>query len=88
MYAVLGKFNPDPSDGYKFVVCNQDTQNYEKLVLKDNKIAGAMFIGSMKNVWSVKQLMEGQVDILSVRDKLCKGIDLQLLIPNNHSILF
>jgi NAD(P)H-nitrite reductase large subunit len=88
LYAVLGKFNPDPSDEYEFVVCNQNEVNYEKLVLKENKIAGAMFIGSMKNVWPVKQLMEGQVDISSVRDKICTGTDLQLLIPNEHSILY
>ena len=88
LYAVLGNFNPNPSDGYEFVICNQDAQNYEKLVLKDNKIAGAMFIGSMKNVWPIKQLMEGDVDISSVRDKLCGGTDLQLLLPSEHSILF
>ena len=88
MYAVLGNFNPAQSDGYEFVVCNQDDENYKKLILKDNKIAGAMFVGSMKNVWSIKQLMEAKVDISSIRDKLCKGMDLQLLLPNEQSILF
>ena len=88
LYAVLGNFNPDPSEGYEFVVCNQDEENYQKLILKDNKIAGAIFVGSMKNVWPVKQLVEGDVDISSVRDKLCGGTDLQLLLPSEHSILF
>ncbi len=88
MYAVLGKFNPDPAEDYEFGICNQENKNYEKLVVKDNKIVGAMFIGSMKNVWQIKQLMEAQVDISSVRDKLCGEVDLQLLLPNEHSILF
>ncbi|UCE08205.1 MAG: hypothetical protein JSW07_09360, partial [bacterium] len=88
MYAVLGKFNPAPNDGYEFIVCNQDEENYEKLVLKDNKIAGAMFIGSMKNVWPVKQLMEAQTDISLIRESLCGGMDLQLLLPKEYSILF
>ncbi len=88
MYAVLGNFNPAQADGFEFFVCNQDKENYERMVLKDNKIAGAMFVGSMKNVWSVKQLIEGQVDVSSVRDKLCGGTDLQLLLPNEQSILY
>jgi len=88
LYAVLGKFNPQPANDYEFIICSQDNENYEKLVLKDNKIVGAMFIGTMKNIWPVKQLIEAQVDISSVRDKLCGGTDLQMLLPNEYSILY
>lgn len=88
MYAVLGKFNPRPADDYEFLICAQDEENYEKLILKNNKIVGAIFIGSLKDVWPVKQLIEAKVDIAETKSKLCGGTDLQLFLPNEHSILY
>ena len=88
MYALLGRFDSAPSEGYELLICSQDEDNYEKLVLKDDKIVGALFIGSMKNVWPVKQLIEAQGNISSVRDQLCGGTDLQSLLPDEYSLLF
>ena len=88
MYAVLGTFHPGASDGYEFIICTHDDNNYEKLVLRESRIVGAMFIGSMKNVWPVKQMIEAGIDISPVRDQLCGRTDLQMLLPNEHAILY
>lgn len=88
MYAVLGRFNPDPQDGCEFVICTHNDTNYEKLVLKDNRIVGAVFVGSMKHVWPVKQMIEAEIDISEIRKKLCSGIDFQMFLYNKHTILF
>jgi NAD(P)H-nitrite reductase large subunit len=87
-YAVLGTFRPETSDGYEFVICTHDEKNYEKLVVKNNRIVGAMFIGAMKNVWPVKQMIEAGRNISPVRDQLCGCTDLQMLLPNEHAILY
>lgn len=88
MYAVLGKFHPPSSDDFEFVVCTHDEENYEKLVIKENRIVGAMFIGSMKNVWPIKQLIEARVDISPICAQLCNGLDVHMLLPDEYAILF
>lgn len=57
------------SDDYE-VYINQDKANYKKLILKDNQLRGAIFLGDIKNSGVYGKLIKEGIDLADKKDRL------------------
>lgn len=54
----------------QIIVKNTDTYVYKKLLIKEGRIIGAIFLGDTKNVQEICQLLEKKADVSSFKKKL------------------
>jgi nitrite reductase (NADH) large subunit len=51
-------------------VKNPDKNIYKKVLTKDGRIIGAIFLGDTKNAYETGQLLEKKVDVSKFKDKI------------------
>lgn len=59
-----------PKSGEYETLSKQETDAYKKIVIKDNKIVGAVFTGNVKPAGTVNMLIRSAIDISRVKDRL------------------
>jgi NAD(P)H-nitrite reductase large subunit len=87
-YAVVGNFKPRPEEGCEELVCPTEAESYNKLIIKDDRLVGAIFIDDLKNVWPIKRLIDSGAAISPIRSRLCQGGDLKRTLPPEYSLLY
>jgi len=67
----LGLFRPKNPEGYEEIKMTADNgQVYKKLVLKDNRIVGAVLAGNINNSGLFLRLIREKIEVSSFKDKL------------------
>ncbi|MCX6091159.1 MAG: FAD-dependent oxidoreductase [Candidatus Atribacteria bacterium] len=77
-----GIVNP-PADGYETIV-RKDRENYQKLVLKDDLIMGAVFVGEISKSGIYINLMRQKLPVETFRDKLLDPNFGLINLPTNY----
>jgi len=67
----LGLFRPKNPEGYEEIKMTADNgQVYKKLVLKDNRIVGAVLAGNINNSGLFLRLIREKIEVSSIKDRL------------------
>lgn len=66
-----GIVEPD-NNGYEVIIKNS-TENYKKLVFKNDFLAGALFINTIKNAGIYTNLIKNQIQTKKIKEKLING---------------
>jgi len=63
IYAVVGAYNAPQEDGYEHVRIETGKDAYNKIVIKDGKVAGGIFIGDVRLAWDVYRAVENEAKV-------------------------
>lgn len=67
-FAAVGRTNA--GDGDEALTIRAEPYTYRKLVLRNDRVAGALFIGDRRGIFAFKQLIDGGYDVASIRSRL------------------
>ncbi len=67
----VGNINPQDTSGYELLVeLKPEKPNYKKILLKDNKISGFIFLGEIEKAGILFRLLKNHVDVSEIKDVL------------------
>ena len=66
----MGLVNPEGPQYEEIRKIDKEKGVYKKIVLEQGKIVGAIILGDIKGVTSIKSLMDQEVDITKYKDSL------------------
>jgi pSer/pThr/pTyr-binding forkhead associated (FHA) protein len=67
-FAAVGLTNAEAGDDV--VTVRVEPYTYRKVILRGNRVAGALFIGDRQGIFAFKQLIDGGYDVASSRERL------------------
>jgi nitrite reductase (NADH) large subunit len=70
--ASIGVVNPVGSGYEELKLKDEEKGFYKKIILKDNKVVGAILLGSKKDFVSINRLIKEKVDVVSIKSDLLK----------------
>ncbi|VAX21539.1 hypothetical protein MNBD_NITROSPINAE04-1304 [hydrothermal vent metagenome] len=63
IYAVVGAFNAPQGDGYEHIRIETGKGAYNKIIVKEGKVAGGIFIGDIRLAWDVYRAVENEAQV-------------------------
>lgn len=66
----VGEVNPEAGDYQEVRFLDEAAQIYKKLVIRENRIVGAILLGSRSDLAAVNQLVSRGIDVTEVQDQL------------------
>lgn len=80
----IGDILPEDKSIEQIKLENPNKYIYKKLIIKEERLVGAIFLGDTKNVYEICQLLEKKVDVRSVKDKLLEeNFDVKSLLKEH-----
>ncbi len=77
----LGEVNPEGSDYRELRYTDERAQVYKKLVIRENRVVGAILLGDRSDLAAVSQLISRGIDVSAVADRLLEpDFDLAALV--------
>ncbi len=63
IYAVVGAFNAPREDGYEHIRIETGKDAYNKIIIKEGRVAGGIFIGDIRLAWDVYRAIEKEAQV-------------------------
>lgn len=63
IYAVVGAYNAPEGEGFEHIRIETKKECYNKIIVKDGKVAGGIFIGDIRLAWDVYRAIEREAQV-------------------------